>query len=100
MSNDELGFETLAFDDVKRWTAEKLAVDDVISSRCPAKSDREVAAATERLNMKAAGARDFKSAAFRQMRHHGHADGIDVPKIGRVCVRRMEGSMTVLGKVP
>ena len=100
MSNSESGFETLAFADVKRWTAEKLVVDNAVSALRAAKSDREVAAATERLYMAAARARDFEKAAIYLMRRYGHADGIDVPEIGRVRVRWLDDGMTVLEKAP
>ena len=99
MANNESGFETSVAEDMKRWTTEKLDVGGANWSVRSAKSGGEAVAATERLNLNAAGVRDFNSTAFHQMRHHGHADGIDVPKIGRVCVRRMEGSMTVSGNV-
>ena len=96
----ELGFETLAFDDVKRWTAEKLVVDTAVSALRAAISDREVAAVNERLYMADARARAFEKAAIYLMRRYGHADGIVVPEIGRVRVRWLDEGMTVLEKAP
>ena len=99
MINNESGFESLAFDHVKCWTAEKLVVDDAISSLGAAKSEGEVSTATKRLNMATVRACDCESAAIHLMRRYGYADGIDVPEIGRVRVRWMDDVMTVLEKV-
>ena len=100
MSNDDLGFESLASDDVKRWTAARLIVDDAISALRSAELDDEIDADTRRLYMAAARARAFEKAAIYLMRRYGHADGIDVPEIGRVRVRWMDDCMTVLEKTP
>ena len=51
MSDDGLGFETLAFDDIRRWQAAMKLVDGAISSLRAAGTDEEVVAATRDLLM-------------------------------------------------
>ena len=98
MANNESGFETSVAEDMKRWTAEKLVVDGAIWSLRSAKSGCEVAAATERLYIATARAHEFEKATKYLMRRYRHADGIDVPEIGRVRVRWVEDGITVLEK--
>lgn len=100
MTNNESGFESLAFDDVKRWKAETVVVDDAISSLRASQGDDEADALTQKLYMATARPRDHEAATIHLMRRYGHADGIDVPEIGRVRVRWMDDVMTVLEKAP
>ena len=100
MSNDDLEFESLAFDDAKRWVDAKRLVIEAVSSLRTAHANDEIAAATERLLLAAASARDYESAAIHLMKRCGYADGIDVPEVGRVRVRWMEDGMMVLEKAP
>lgn len=98
--DDELGFHTLAFDDIRRWREALQVVDGVIASLRAARSDEEAEAATRELHLEMARARDFESNAIYLMRRYGYAEGVDVPEIGRVRVRRLEDWMTVLEMVP
>ena len=95
-----MGFGTLTFEDVKRWTAEKLVVDDSVSALRAAKSDCEIDAATQRLYMAAARARGFANAAICLTRRYGFADGIEVQGIQRVRIRWLEDDMKVLENAP
>ena len=96
MSDDEGGFETLAFDDIRRWQAARKVVDGEIVSLRAARSGEEVTAATRDLHLAAARARDFESRAIDLMKRYGYADGVDVPEIGRVRVHWMDDGMKVL----
>jgi hypothetical protein len=95
-SNDELGFDTLAFDDIRRWRPALEVVDGVIASLRAARSDEEAHAATRELHLAMARARDSESNAIHLMRRYGYADGVDVPEIGRVRVRRLDDWTPVL----
>ena len=95
-NDDDLGFHTLAFDDIRRWHAALKVVDGVIASLRAARSDEDVQAATRELHLAMARARDFESNAIHLMRRYGYADGVDVPEIGRVRVRWLEDWTKVL----
>ena len=96
MSDDEGDFETLAFDDIRRWQAARKVVDSAISSLRTAGTEEEVGAATRELYLAAARARDFESRAIDLMKRYGYAAGVDVPEIGRVRVQWMNDGMKVL----
>ena len=98
--DDDLGFHTLAFDDIRRWQAALEVVDGVIASLRAARSDEDVQAATRDLHLAMARARDFESYAIDLMKRYGYADGVDVPEIGRVRVRWLEDWTKVLEMVP
>ena len=100
MSDDGLGFETLAFDDIRRWQAAMKLVDGAISSLRAAGTDEEVVAATRDLLMATSRARDSESEAIHLMSRYGYVDGVDVPEIGRVRVHWIDDGMKVLEMVP
>ena len=100
MSDDDLGFETLAFDDIRRWQAAMKLVDGAVSSLREARIDADVATATRDLLMAASRARDSESEAIHLMSRYGYADGVDVPEIGRVRAHWMDDGMKVIEMVP
>lgn len=96
--DDGLG-EGMCIEDIQKWTAAMLEVDNAIVALRAAQTDSEVAAAKRRLYLEASRARDHESNAAYEMRRYGYSDGVDVPGIGRFRARRLEDWTAVLERV-
>ena len=96
MTDDDAGFDTLAFDDIRRWWNALALVDEAVDGLQGARSDGDVEAARRDLLMAASRARDAESSAIDLMKTFGSAGGLDVPGIGRVRVRWLDDGMKVL----
>ena len=99
MTDDDLGFDTLSHDDIRRWRDALADVDGAVAALRGARSDGDAAAAKRDLLMAASRARDAESSAAHLMRRYGYADGVDVPDVGRFRVRWLDDGMEVLEAV-
>lgn len=100
MTADELGFETLAWDPIRRWQGQLRNVELAITELRSAPPDSEEDALLERLRFASARARDAESYAIEMMKTYGHSDGVDVPGAGVFRVVWHDDGLKTLEPLP
>ena len=99
MTDDDLGFDTLSHDDIRRWRDALADVDGAVAALRASRSDGDADAAKRDLLMAASRARDAESSAIDMMKTYGYASGVDVPDVGKFRVRWLDDGMKVLEAV-